>query len=295
MTAAIEAENLQKVYRSGRGVLGIDFEIGEGEIFGFLGPNGAGKTTTIRSLLGLTHLTAGRARIAGRDVVRDSVEVRRITGYLPGDPALYDTMTGRQHLDLALGLRAIRDRRHATAIAERLEVELDRRIRQLSRGNRQKVAILLAMAHDPQVLLLDEPTSGLDPLVQDAFRDLLREEQRRGKTIFFSSHVLPEVETLSDRVGIIRDGRLVAVDTVEALRRSRLRAVQLRYEGEPPDFALVTGVRGLEVQGPAVRFHIVGDTAALFRALAEHPPVDVTITEPSLEEVFRTYYGGRPS
>ncbi len=295
MTSAIAAENLQKVYRNGRGVLGIDFRIGEGEIFGFLGPNGAGKTTTIRSLLGLTHPTGGRASIAGRDVVRESVEVRRVTGYLPGDPALYENMTGRQHLELALQLRSIRERGHAQEIAMRLDIELDRKIRQLSRGNRQKVAILLAMAHDPQVLLLDEPTSGLDPLVQDAFRDLLREEQGRGKTIFFSSHVLPEVEALSDRVGIIRDGRLVAVDTVEALRRSRLKAVQLRYGGDPPDFSRVPGVRGLEVKNGAVTFHIAGNTGALFRLLAEHPPLDIAIAEPSLEEVFRTYYGGGAS
>ncbi len=292
MTSAIAAENLQKVYRNGRGVLGIDFRIGEGEIFGFLGPNGAGKTTTIRSLLGLTHPTGGRASIVGRDVVRESVEVRRVTGYLPGDPALYDNMTGRQHLELALQLRGVRDRGRAQTIAKRLDIELDRKIRQLSRGNRQKVAILLAMAHDPQVLLLDEPTSGLDPLVQDAFRDLLREERGRGKTIFFSSHVLPEVEALSDRVGIIRDGRLVAVDTVEALRRSRLKAVQLRYEGDPPDFARVAGVRGLEVKNGAVTFHIAGDTAGLFRLLAERAPLDIAIAESSLEEVFRTYYGG---
>ena len=295
MTAAIQAENLQKIYGNGRGVLGIDLDIREGEIFGFLGPNGAGKTTTIRSLLGLTRLTGGRASIAGKDVVRESLDVRRATGYLPGDPALYDNMTGRKHLELALSLRGIRDRRHALGIAERLEVELDRRIRQLSRGNRQKVAILLALAHDPAVLLLDEPTSGLDPLAQDAFRDLLQEEKRRGKTIFFSSHVLPEVEAISDRVGIIRDGRLVAVDSVDGLRQSRLKEVHLRYRGEKPDFASVTGVRGIEVQADSVRFRIAGGTGALWRLLAEYPPDDITITEPSLEEVFRAYYGGEPS
>ncbi len=295
MTAAIEARNLAKVYRNGRGVLGIDLEIAQGEIFGFLGPNGAGKTTTIRALLGLSRITGGTARIAGRDVVHDSVDVRRVTGYLPGDPALYDAMTGRQHLELALRLRGIRDRRHALAVAERLGVEMDRKVRQLSRGNRQKVAILLALAHDPEVLLLDEPTSGLDPLAQDAFRDLLQEERERGRTVFFSSHVLPEVQALSDRVGVIRDGRLVAVDTVEGLRRSRLKEVRLSYRGEPPDVAGVAGVRGLEVKGHELSFHIAGDPAPLFRLLAERPPVDITIAEPSLEEVFRAYYGGQPS
>ncbi len=295
MTAAIEAHSLAKVYRNGRGVLGIDLEIAAGEIFGFLGPNGAGKTTTIRTLLGLARPTGGRASIAGRDVSQDSLAVRRLTGYLPGDPALYDGMTGQQHLNVALSLRGIRDQGRAHAIAERLGVEMNRKVRQLSRGNRQKVAILLALAHDPQVLLLDEPTSGLDPLAQDAFLDILREEKRKGRTIFFSSHVLPEVQALSDRVGIIRDGRLVAVDTVEALRRSRLKEVRLHYVGDAPDFAGVAGVRGLEVHGDGIVFHIAGDTAPLFRVLAERPPADITIAEPSLEEVFRAYYEGRPS
>lgn len=295
MPAAIEARDLKKVYRNGRGVFGIDLEIAAGEVFGFLGPNGSGKTTTIRTLLGLSRLTGGSARVAGMDVVHDSVAVRRATGYLPGDPALYEGMTGRQHLDLALRLRGVTDRRHALEIAERLGVEMDRKARQLSRGNRQKVAILLALGHDPEVLILDEPTTGLDPLAQDAFHALLREEQQRGKTIFFSSHVLPEVQSLSDRVGIIREGRLVAVDTVDALRQSRLKEVRLRYEGEAPDLAAVAGVRGLEVKGPEIRFHIAGDTAPLFQMLTDRPPADITISDPSLEEVFRTYYGGQSS
>jgi len=293
MAAAIEARGLRKVYRNGRGVLGIDLDIQAGEIFGFLGPNGAGKTTTIRALMGLSHLTGGSATVAGKDVRHDSLEVRRVTGYLPGDPALYESMTARQHLELALGLRGIRDRRYALAVAERLGVELDRRTGQLSRGNRQKVAILLALAHDPEVLLLDEPSSGLDPLAQDAFRALLLELRARGRTIFFSSHVLPEVETLSERVGIIRDGRLVAVDSVDALRRSRLKEVRVRYLADPPDFGQVAGVRGVAAKDGEVLFHIAGDPSDLFRLLAAHPPADVTIVDPSLEEVFRTYYGGQ--
>ncbi len=295
MTTAIEAHDLRKVYRNGRGVLGIDLDIPQGEMFGFLGPNGSGKTTTIRTLLGLTRPTGGSARVAARDVVEESLEVRRVTGYLPGDPALYDHMTGRQHLHLALSLRGIRDHRPALEIAERLGVEMDRKVRQLSRGNRQKVAILLALAHDPEVLLLDEPTSGLDPLAQDEFRELLMDLRRRGRSIFFSSHVLPEVQALCDRVGIIRDGRLVAVDTVEGLRRSRLKDVRLHYAGEAPDFEAVSGVRDLVRKGEQVSFRIAGDPGPLFRLLGESPPVDVTIAEPSLEEVFRTYYGGETS
>ncbi len=295
MAAAIEANQLRKVYPNGHGVFGIDLSIPRGEVFGFLGPNGAGKTTTIRALLGLTHLTGGTASVLGHDAVQDSLGVRRVTGYLPGDPALYDAMTGSEHLQLALELRGERDRRHALEVAERLGVELHRKVRQLSRGNRQKVAILLALAHDPEVLILDEPTTGLDPLAQDAFRGLLMDMRARGKTIFFSSHVLPEVEGVADRVGIIREGRLVEVNTVDALRRSHLKEVRVRYEGALPDLAQVTGVRGLEAKGAQARFHIAGDTAPLFRLLAEKPPADITITDPSLEEVFRTYYGGEPS
>ena len=292
MTAAIEARDLRKVYRNGRGVLGIDLEIRAGEVFGFLGPNGAGKTTTIRALLGFLRLTGGSAAVAGHDVVRESIAVRRATGYLPADPALYDGMTAGQHLDLALRLRGVEDRSHARLVAERLGVEMDRKARQLSRGNRQKVAILLALAHDPQVLILDEPTTGLDPLAQDAFRDLVREGRERGRTIFFSSHVLPEVQELSDRVAIIRGGRLVAVDTVDRLRRSRLKEVRLRYKGEAPRFEAVPGVQGLTRQGGEILLQIAGDPGPLFRALAERPPDDVSIGDPSLEEVFRTYYGG---
>ncbi len=295
MRTAIEAQRLAKVYRNGRGLLGIDLAVAEGEIFGFLGPNGAGKTTTIRSLLGLLHVTGGSARVLGLDVVRDSVAVRARTGYLPGEPALYDGMTGRQHLELALGLRGNRDRQRAQRLEQRLEVELDRRVRQLSKGNRQKVAILLALAHDAPVLILDEPTSGLDPLMQEIFLDLLREERSRGKTVFFSSHVLPEVEAVADRVAIIREGRLVAVDTVERLRGNRLKQVSLRFAGPAPDLKDLPGVHNLQVADGRIRCHLSGDLTPLFRLLAEHPGADVSITDPSLEAVFRTYYGGQVS
>lgn len=296
MGAAIAINGLQKVYRSGRGLLGMDLTIPEGEVFGFLGPNGAGKTTTIRTLLGFIRPTGGSARVLGHDVVQESLAVRRQVGYLPGDPALFDYMTGRQHMELSLSLRDVRDRRRVTDLAERLGVELGRPTRQLSRGNRQKVAILLALAHDAPVLILDEPTSGLDPLMQEAFLQILREERGRGKTIFFSSHVLSEVEAVCDRAGIIRDGRLVAVDTVEHLRGRRLKRVTLRFSGTAPDLASVPGVRDLEVDDGKVRCTVAGSLAPLFRLLADHPSVDATIVEPSLEEVFLTYYtGGKAS
>jgi ABC-2 type transport system ATP-binding protein len=291
VAACIATRGLAKVYRGGQGLHGLDLEIPEGEIFGFLGPNGAGKTTTLRTLLGLVRPTAGEATVLGRDVVRDSLAVRAVTGYLPGEPALYDNMTGRQHLDLALALRGIADRSRAQAIEDRLGVEMGRKVGQLSRGNRQKVGILLALAHDPAVLLLDEPANGLDPPSQDALHNLVREERGRGKTVVFSSHVLPEVEAISDRVGILREGRLVATDALAALRRSRTRTVAARFEGEVPDLSGLAGAADLSVSGERVTLRVTGDLGPLLRRLGEQPPIDLTIQDPSLEEAFRAYYG----
>ncbi len=289
--ACIEANGLAKVYRGGHGLLGLDLTIEAGEIFGFLGPNGAGKTTTLRTLLGLVYPTAGTATVMGHDVVRDSLGVRAITGYLAGDPALYPGMTGRQHLDLALGVRGRTDRSRARLVEERLGVDMGRRVGQLSRGNRQKVGILLALAHDPAVLLLDEPTGALDPPSQDAFHALIREERGRGKTVVFSSHVLPEVEAISDRVGILREGRLVATDALAELRSTRARRVTARYGGDPPALDAVAGVTDVRHEDGRLRLRVTGDLGPLLRALAESPPSDLTIEDPSLEEAFRAYYG----
>jgi len=292
VAVCIEARGLAKVYRGGHGLLGLDLTVDGGEVFGLLGPNGAGKTTTLRTLLGLLHPTAGSASIMGHDVARDSLGVRAAVGYLAGEPALYPTMTGRQHLDLALALRGVSDRSRARAVEERLGVEMGRKVGQLSRGNRQKVGILLALAHDPAVLLLDEPASALDPPSQDALHALVREEQGRGKTVVFSSHVLPEVEAISNRVGVLRDGRLVSNDALAALRQKRVRNVTLRYDGVPAHLDDVTGVSDVREVAGRIELRVAGDLAPLLRRLADTPPADLTIQEPSLEEAFRSFYGG---
>lgn len=290
--AAIQIAGLTKLYRNGRGIRSVDLEVRQGEVFGFLGPNGAGKTTLIRTLLGFLHPQEGRISILGMDAIARSREVRRRVGYLPSDPALYHYLTGRQNIDFSLHLRSVRDRSRVNALADRLDIDLFRRVKTLSRGNRQKVAIIAALAHDPDLLILDEPTSGLDPLVQETFSSLVRDERAAGKTVFMSSHVLSEVEALCDRVGVIRDGRIVAVDGVEALKKRRLKHVTCAFAGAVPDLSALEGVRDLHVEGQRARLALAGSLDPLVRALAGHSLTDLTVADPPLEEVFRAFYNG---
>lgn len=289
---AIQVEGLTRLYRNGRGVRNIDLAVGRGEVFGFLGPNGAGKTTLIRTLLGFLRPQAGRAHILGLDALALSRAVRARVGYLPSDPALYDFLTVQQNVDFALAVRGVRDHSRVEQLADRLEVDLRRRLKSLSRGNKQKVALLIALAHDPDLIILDEPTSGLDPLVQEVFAELIREEKARGKTVFMSSHVLSEVEALCDRVGIIRDGQIVAVDQVEHLKKQRVKHVTAEFRTTAPDLSAVPGVRDLEVRDRKVRFTFHGPLDPLLGALAGTDLVDLTVADPPLEEVFRAFYEG---
>ncbi|MHB9146443.1 MAG: ABC transporter ATP-binding protein [Symbiobacteriia bacterium] len=286
----MELLQLSHVYPNGRGVHGVDLTVHTGEVFGFLGPNGAGKTTLIRTLLGLLRPTAGSAKVLGLDIARQSRQVRRRVGYLPSAPALYDFLTGQQNLDFALAVRGVGDRSRARNLVERLDVDLRRRLKTLSRGNKQKVAIVIALAHDPDLLILDEPTSGLDPLMQEAFYSLVREEQQRGKTVFMSSHVLAEAEALCDRVGIIRDGRMVAVDQVEHLKKRRVKYVHCEFKGDRPNLAAVAGVRDLSLDGQKASFTFLGDLDPLLGVLAAYGLTDLTMADPPLEEVFRSFY-----
>lgn len=292
---AIELENLTKEYHNGRGIHGLTLRVGEGEIFGFLGPNGAGKSTTIRTLLGLLTPGGGRAGVAGHDIVADSVGVRRVTGYLPSENTLYTSLSGEENLRFALEVRRALPRlARAHEIAKRLDVDLRQKLRSLSHGQRQKVAITMALAHDPAVLILDEPTTGLDPLVQETFFAMLRAEQAAGKTIFMSSHVLSEVEALCGRVGIIRDGLLVETGEVEALRQNRVKHLEVTFRGTPPDVGRWPGTSEVQADGNRLRFAYHGQMQALLKALAEQEVRDLTVNDPSLEEVFRAFYqGGR--
>ncbi len=290
--SALEIRGLTRLYRNGRGIRDVDLSVAEGEVFGFLGPNGAGKTTLIRTVMGFLTPQAGTIRVLGVDALAHNREMRKRVGYLPSDPALYDFLTGLQTIEFSLRVRGLADRGRVAELARRLDVDLDKRLKTLSRGSRQKVALVAALAHDPDLLILDEPTTGLDPLVQETFAELVREERSRGKTVFMSSHVLSEVESLCDRVAIIRDGRIVAVDTVAGLKRRRVKYVRVEFAETAPDLSTLLGIRDYQVEGNRVQFTWAGGLDPLVQALSGNNLVDLTVSDPPLEEVFRAFYGG---
>ena len=291
---AIATFGLSKTYGSGVDALvDLDLTVERGEVFGYLGPNGAGKSTTIRLLLGLIRPTRGRAALLGYDVMADGVAARRAAGYLPGDLRLTDRLTGQEQLDSLARLRGGVDDAYRRELCERLDVVLDRPIRQLSRGNRQKLGLVQAFMHRPELVVLDEPSSGLDPLLQAELRLLLRETAAAGSTVFLSSHSLDEVQHVADRVGIIRGGRLTDVDAVESLREHALRHVTVTF-GEPVDpgsFEQLDGVRVVGVDGVVVRLSAPeAAMEALLRAVAPHPIVDFVAQPADLEEIFLARY-----
>ena len=265
-------------------------------MFGFLGPNGAGKTTTIRLMLDLIRPTAGTLRLFGLDPRRDGVAVRRRIGYLPGDLRLYEHLTAREQLTYSARLRSLDGLGDAEAVAARLGLELDHPIRGLSKGNRQKVGLVQAFMHRPDLLVLDEPTSGLDPLVQQTFYELVAESSEAGRTVFLSSHVLPEIQHVARRVGLIREGRLVLVDTVEALRARGHVRVDVTFATVPGEgaFAHVAGVHELGREGAIVRFALAGEPDALVKELARHHVVALESREADLEDVFLSLFEEQP-
>jgi ABC-2 type transport system ATP-binding protein len=300
-TPAIVTDRLTKTYGANRGIHHVDLSVEEGEIFGFLGPNGAGKSTTMRTLLGFMAPTSGSGRIFGLDIVTDSVEIRRHVGNLPGEFAMEDRMTGRELVKLYAGLRGITDLSYAEEVAARLDADLDRPTRRLSRGNKQKIGLITALFHQPRLIMLDEPTAGLDPLVQDTFLELIVEAKGRGQTVFFSSHVLPEIERVADRVGIIREGELVATESPRELTARAFRHVALSF-AEPVDpevierFGNLPGVDHVEVTGNQhLAFQAHGDINAIIRLAGEHDLAAIDIERPSLEELFIRYYDSAPA
>jgi ABC-2 type transport system ATP-binding protein len=292
---AIETVGLTKFYGETRGIEGLDLRVERGEVFGYLGPNGAGKTTTIRLLLDLIRPTSGRAAVAGLDTRRESVEVRRATGYLPGELKLPARATASGYLTYLGNLRGGVDRRVIGELAERLDLPLERRIGDLSRGNKQKVGVVAALMHDPQLLVMDEPTSGLDPLRQHEVLELVRARAAAGRTVFFSSHELDQVEHVAERVGIVRDGRLVAVEAMSTLRQRALRRVEVRLAAPSAGaerLRAVPGVRDVTVGDGVVRLGVEGSMDALVKELARLPVQTLTSEAPELDEIFRSYYGG---
>jgi len=292
---AIATESLVKRYGDRRGIDGVSLRVPAGSLFGFIGPNGAGKTTTIRILLGLLFPTAGHARLFGRDVVADGPAARAGVGYVPGESHVYPDLRVGELLAFLGRFHAGDPRRRRAELAEALDLDLGARAIDLSLGNRKKVAITAALQHRPRLVVLDEPTNGLDPVVRAGLFDLLRAEAAAGTTVFFSSHALAEVQAVCQQVAVLREGRLVAVDDVEALRGRETRRVSASFErgGSAEVLAGLPGIDRLSRDGTAVTFLYDGAMPALLRALAAAAPSDVRIEEPSLEEIFLRHYAPR--
>jgi ABC-2 type transport system ATP-binding protein len=293
MSAIIQAEKLTKFYGQHRGIVEVDLEVQEGEAFGFLGPNGAGKTTMIRTLLDHIRPTSGRARIFGIDTTEDPVAIHRRIGYLPGEFVLYDKLTGGQTLEYFANLRGGVDKDYQAGLIQRLDVDPTRKFREYSKGNKQKIGLIIALQHRPELLLLDEPTSGLDPLIQQEFYGVIREAKAEGRTVFLSSHILSEVEKTCDRVAIIRDGRLVRVDRTAALRDLAHHTVELVFTDHVPvaAFSVLPGVSDVVAEDHILRMRVSGSITPVVRAAAQYDLADFVSREPSLEETFLAEYG----
>jgi ABC-2 type transport system ATP-binding protein len=293
---AIELTGLTKTYGTRRGLIDLTLRVRAGEVFGYLGPNGAGKSTTIRLLLDLIRPTSGTARVLGLDPRADAVDLHRRIGYLAGD----FVVDGRQRVGECLtflgDLRGGVPPARIIALAERLDLDLSARIKSLSKGNRQKVGIVQAFMHEPELLILDEPTSGLDPLVQQTFLAMVGEARDAGRTVFMSSHIMSEVEAAADRVAIIRDGRLVALDTVADLRARSFLQVRITFTApvRPEEFAALPGVTDTAVEGTALTCRVDGSPDALIKAAARHTVTGLRADTQDLEELFHAYYGGAP-
>lgn len=295
MITAIATHELTKKYGSFLALKSLDLEVRTGEVFGFLGPNGAGKSTAIRTLMDEIRATSGTAKMLGRDTHSDAVALRPSLGYLPSDLALYPKMTGLETLEFFAGMRGMKDFSLAKSIAERLDADLDKRVGELSTGNRQKVGLIITFMHRPELIIMDEPNAGLDPLVQHEFQQMMREVADDGRTVFLSSHTLSEVERVADRVGIIRHGTLVAVEDIATLRRRMIRDIEFTLAGpvRADDFEALEGVRDVVVHENYVRFSFDGEIAPLLeRVMARHQLVDIATHEADLESIFLTYYRG---
>jgi len=296
MTSAISTRGLTKDYGGGRGLFDLDLEVGEGEVFGYLGPNGAGKSTTIRLLMGFIHSTRGSASILGHDSMQESVEIKRLVGYMPGELPQFGGLRGRDIAGHFGSLRGGVDQARVKEITERLDLDLGLKYRQYSTGNKRKLGILLAFMHRPKLLVLDEPSSGLDPLNQQEFFKLVQEAKAAGSTVFLSSHVLSEVEHVCQRVGIIRRGKLVKVARLEDLHDLHVRRVDVEFAGDaqPQIFGSLPGVENVVSNHHRVSFTLRGSFEPVADVLAGHHVVNLASHEPSLEEIFLTYYEDQP-
>jgi ABC-2 type transport system ATP-binding protein len=290
MKIAIEAEKLTKYYGKSRGIIDVSFQIEEGELFGFIGPNGAGKSTTIRLFLGLIYPTSGSAKIFGKDAIRYGSELRQHIGYLPSEVFYYEDMKVIDLLKYSASFYKNDCINRIYELADYMELDLNRRIEDLSYGNKKKVGIVQGLLHRPRLLFLDEPTSGLDPLMQRKFFDLIRRENAQGVTIFFSSHILSEVQRLCNRVGIIREGRIVEIADIRTLQQNNYKKIRI-YSKQANNLHLdLAGMTNLEKSDNSIQFFYKGDINAVIKKLSEIDLMDIVIEEPTLEEIFIHYY-----
>jgi ABC-2 type transport system ATP-binding protein len=289
---AIRAVELSKRYGETAALDRLDLTVEAGEVYGYLGPNGAGKTTTIRLLLGLHRPSAGHAELFGIDAWSRPVDAHRRVAYVPGEPFLWPSLTSAETFEFLARLRGGTDVAYRDVLIERFQLDVNKKIRALSRGNRQKVQLIAALATRAELLLLDEPTAGLDPLMEVAFRESVIEAKQRGQAVFLSSHILSEVEALCDRVGILRDGRLVDEGTLAELRHLSAQTIEVTFDGPAPELPELPGTRVTRAGANAMHIEVSGNIGPLIAALAEHPVVALTSREPSLEEIFLHHYDG---
>lgn len=286
----IKTQSLTKYYGKTRGIENLDLTIKKGEIFGLLGPNGAGKTTTLRMLMGMIKPTAGSATVSGFDCWKQSVQINKISGYIPGDARLYQNETGQSLINTFGKVR--KNKKLASSLIERFEYDPSKKIKTLSKGNRQKLSIILALMHEPKILILDEPTSGLDPLMQHKFYDLIKEMRSNGTTILMSSHFLPEIEGVCERVGIVKDGSLIAVDEVSDLAAKHVKQLNIRFKKAPDlkNFGLTQITEIIDNGKNSYRMKVKGDINPVIKALSNEELIDMSLEPVTLEEIFLEYY-----
>jgi len=287
----VQTERLTKRYGRSRGIEDINLSVNEGEIFGFLGPNGSGKTTTIRILLDFIRASSGRARLFGMDAHADSTQIKSRIGYLPGEYGMYEKMTAVEYLQFLGSLRSDKEPPLRDRLIERFGLDISRRIKSFSHGTKQKLALVQAFMHDPELLILDEPTNGLDPLIQQQFYELILELKERGKSVFFSSHVLSEVERVCDRVAILREGKLVALHEISELKKFRLKRIEVTFKQELDESIFrLEGVRKIEKNAHTLRLWVDANINRILRTLSEYPIDNISCQDARLEDIFLEYY-----
>lgn len=287
---AIKIENLDKHYGKYHAIKNVSLEVEKGEVFGFIGPNGSGKSTTIRTVLGLLHPSAGKATVLGYDSQKEGHILRSKIGYLPSEVNYYDEMTSRELLEYSVGFYDNADKKDIDQLAEYFELDLTKKINDLSFGNKKKCAIIQSIIHKPELLILDEPTSGLDPLMQNRFFELLEEENKKGTTIFFSSHILSEIQRMCDRAAVIREGKITAVEQIQGLLEKQMKKVRVVFDETPSDQNLPSGSQHAKWNGNKLSFEYVGPINNLVEWLAKNKLHDAVLEEPDLETIFMNYY-----